>query len=245
MRATLSVAVLGVGLLAAALPAAARAQSADAIIALNVAARGGLARLRAVRSQRLVGEIVLANGARGIDTVELARPNRVRTTVHFSDGALLQAADGAGAWTFNSFAGDTAPHPVTGDAARAIEAGADIDGPLVDYAAKGNRVTYAGIDTADGKPSWALDVVTAAGLHDRYDIDTVSHLQRAWIGIRPAGRDTLVFESHFRDWRRVDGVMIAFRIDSDTKGRRGGQHIRFTSAALNVAIDPARFRLPR
>ncbi|HEU4988950.1 MAG TPA: hypothetical protein VFT41_04140 [Gemmatimonadaceae bacterium] len=245
MRTSHRLAVLGAGLLAAALPAAAQAPSADSIIALNVAARGGLARLRAVRSQRMVGVIVLANGARGVDTVELARPGRVRTTVHFREGVLIQAADGSVAWTLNPFAGDTAPHPVTGDAARAIEAGADLDGPLVNHAAKGNRVTYAGVDTADGTPCWALDVVTAAGLHDRYYVDTVAHLQRKWIGIRPAGRDTLVFESYFRHWRRVDGVMIAFRIDSDTRGRRGGQHIQFTSAALDAPIDSARFRLPR
>ena len=230
-------------MLIAALPA--RAQTADSIIALNVAARGGLARLRAVRSERLTGRITLANGLSGVDTVELARPSRIRTTLDLGGRVLVQASDGRTTWTLNPLAGDTAPHVVTGDLARNIEAGADFDGPLVDYAAKGNRIAYAGIDTADGRPAWVLDVLTAGGLHDRYYIDVGTHLQTKWTGIRPANGDTLVFDSYFGDYRRVDGVMVAFRIDSDTRGRPGGQHILFTSATLDLPIDAVRFRLPR
>ncbi len=223
----------------------ARAQAADSIIALNVAARGGLARLEAVRTERLAGWITLVNGLAGPDTVELERPLHVRTTLHLGTRTIVQASDGRTTWTVNPMAGDTVPTMMTGGAARNVEAGADFDGPLVDYAAKGNRVTYAGRDTADGRPAFALDVITAVGLHDRYFIDERTHLQSKWEGRRVFGRDTLVFESYFRDYRRVDGVMLAFRIDSDTRGRPGGQHIVIERAELNAPIGPARFRFPR
>lgn len=226
-------------------PPCARGQTTDSIIGLNVAARGGLAALRAIRTERLVGRIELAPGISGIDSVELERPRHIRTTIHIGSRLLIQASDGRITWTLNPFAGDTAAHAMSEDAARNVEAGADIDGPLVDYAAKGNRVAYAGIDTADGRPAYALDVVTAAGLHDRYYIDLATHLQTKWTGRRVSDGDTTVIESFFRDYRRVDGVMLAFRIDSDTPGRPGSQHIVFRAAALNVPIDDARFRLPR
>ena len=104
---------------------------------------------------------------------------------------------------------------------------------------------YAAVDTAAGRPAYVLEVLTATGLRDRDYIDVRTHLQTKWTGIRPANGDTLVFDSYSGDYRRVDGVMVAFRIDSDTRGRPGEQHIRFTSATLDLPIDPARFRLPR
>ncbi|MDE3052693.1 MAG: hypothetical protein KGJ70_02325, partial [Gemmatimonadota bacterium] len=165
---TFATAATAAALLAWARPV--RAQTADSIIALNVAARGGLARLAAVRSERLTGRIALANGVAGPDTVELERPLHVRTTLHLGAGTIVQASDGRTTWTVNPLAGDSVPTVMTGGAAQNVEAGADYDGPLVDYAAKGNRVTYAGRDTADGRPAFVLDVVTAAGLHDRYFI---------------------------------------------------------------------------
>lgn len=231
-------------LLLASAPAA-RAQTADSILALNLAARGGRARLESVRSERLIGRIELANGLAGADTVELERPLHVRTTLHLGARTIVQASDGRTTWTVNPLAGDTTPTVMTGGAAQNVEAGADLDGPLVDYAAKGNRVTFAGRDTADGRPAFALDVVTAAGLHDRYFIDARTHLQTKWQGRRIVNGDTLVFESYFRDYRRVDGIAIAFRIDSDTRGRPGGQHITIARAEVNVPIDAHRFRFPR
>ena len=236
---------LGAVIAAAVFARGAAAQSADSIIALNVAARGGPAALRAIRTERLVGRIELGPGLAGNDTVELERPLHVRTSIHLGDRALVQASDGRTTWTINPFAGDSVAHLMDADQARNVEAGADFDGPLVDYAAKGNHVTTAGVDTADGRPAWALNVVTADGLHDRYFIDMQSHLQTKWTGERVVNGDTVVFESYFRDYRRIGGVMIAFRIDSDTRGRPGGQHIMVERAEVNVPIDPSRFRMPR
>lgn len=221
------------------------AQTADSIIALDLAARGGLARLRAVRTERLVGRIQLANGAGGLDTVELERPLHVRTTIRLGTRTIVQASDGRTTWTINPFAGDTAATVMAPDAARNVEAGADFDGPFIDHAAKGNRVRYAGLDTAGGRPAFVLDVITAAGLHDRYFVDRASHLVTRWTGVRVVNGRTVTFESYFRDYRTVDGVEIAFRIDSDTQGRPGAQHIVLDTAAVNVPIDPARFRMPR
>jgi hypothetical protein len=221
-----------------------RGQTADSIIALNVVARGGPAQLRAVRSERLIGHITLADGSSWVDTVDVERPNRIRTTLWGGGRLLVQASDGHTVWTLNGMAGAPVPHIETGDVARNIQAGADIDGPLIAFRAKGNRVEYAGIDTAAGRPAYVLEVQTATGLHDRYYIDVRTHLQTKWTGIRPSNGDTLVFDSYFGDYRRVDGVMLAFRIDSDTRGRPGRQHMQFDTASVNPPLAPERFRLP-
>jgi hypothetical protein len=117
-----------------------------------------------------------------------------------------------------------------------------MDGPLIDAAAKGNRVTFAGLDTAEGRPAWRLHVVTATGLEDDYWLDTTTALQTKWAGRRMVNGKPVVFESFFRDWRSVDGVMFAFRIDSDTRGEQGGQHLRFDRVELGVPEPEGRFR---
>ncbi|HEY6807842.1 MAG TPA: hypothetical protein VI160_03550 [Gemmatimonadales bacterium] len=233
--------VLAAGLV---LAGPASAQTVGDIVSRYLAARGGLERLKAVRTARLAGRISFSTGASGVDTVELARPLHVRTTLRINGQTLVQAYDGRVAWTLNPFAGDTAAHPVDPGTAKNIIAGADIDGPFVDFAAKGNAITYAGRDTAAGRPVFRLHVTRADSIDDTYFIDTASYLLLKWEGRRAPDGVPVVFETFFRDYRSVGGVQIAYRLDSDTQGRPGGIHIAFDSVRINVPVDPARFALP-
>jgi hypothetical protein len=226
------------------LAASAQAQDVDHVISRYVAARGGSERLKGVRAERLTGRISLPGGLNGVDTIELARPLRVRTTIHFSSGVLIQGYDGHTVWGVNPFQGDTAPHPLDAGTAKNVIAGGDMDGPLVDYATKGNRLTLLGIDTADGRPAYAIRVVRPDSTDDTYFVDTASFLQVKWQGHRVMDGKPVVFESYFRDYRRVGGVMIAFRIDSGVEGEPAGQHMIFDAALVDPPISDARFVMP-
>jgi hypothetical protein len=246
-RRVRAVRLLGALFVATVASACAHAQTADSIIALNVAARGGLPTLHAIRTERLAGSYSLGTGGSAVDTVEIARPGRIRTTLHLSHGMLIQAADGDTAWMVSTIAwrGDSSRHVLPPEQAKNIQAGADIDGPLVDYAAKGNQVTFAGVDTADGRSAYVLHVTTAAGLHDTYYIDRATHLQTKWRRERKVSNTTVTFETFFRDYRPVGGTMIAFRIDSDDGHGGPASHHVLESAEVNVPIDAARFRVVR
>ena len=179
-----------------------------------------------------------------MDTIELARPGRVRTTIHFSQGVLIQGYDGHTVWGLNPFQGDTAPHPLEAGTAKNVIAGGDLDGPLLDYAAKGNRVSLVGVDTADGHPAYALRVVRPDSTDDTYFVDTTSFLQVKWQGHRVMDGKPVVFETYFRDYRRVSGVMVAFRLDSGTEGSPANLHFVFDSATIDPVIPDARFVMP-
>ena len=142
------------------------------------------------------------------------------------------------------FQGDATPHPLEPENARNVIAADDLDGPLVNCQAKGNRVTLVGVDTADGRPAYVLHVVRRDSTEDRYYIDTTSALQVKWEGHRMQNGVPVVFDTYFRDYRRVSGVMVAFRTDSETRGRPGATHILFDSVAINVPIDRSRFVMP-
>jgi hypothetical protein len=216
---------------------------ADSVIARYLAARGGAARVRGVRAERMAGRMTFASGLSGVDTVELARPLRIRTTIHFGDRVLVQGYDGRTAWTINPFAGDTAAHALDPGTAKNVIAGADMDGPLVDHAARGIGVALAGLDTADGRPAWALRVTRPDSTTDTYFVDTASNLVTKWQGNRTMDDTPVVFETWFRDYRRVDGLMFPFRLVSDTRGRPGTQRMDFDTVQVNAPIPDARFRI--
>ncbi|MEO7041551.1 MAG: hypothetical protein ABI035_04750 [Gemmatimonadaceae bacterium] len=219
---------------------------ADAVIAANIASRGGITRLKGVHAESMRGHISFGDGSMHPLSVDIARPQKIRTEITLAGGTLIQAYDGSVGWTVNPAGGeaDRNPHLLPTGEALNVAAGADMDGAFVDYAAKGNRVTLAGIDTADGRPAYRLDIVTATGLNDSYYIDTVSHLQTKWMGHRVMNGTPVVFISFFRDYRPVDGIMIAFRIDSQTQGQEGGQRITMDTVRINPNVVDEEFAMP-
>ena len=87
-------------------------------------------------------------------------------------------------------------------------------------------------------------MATAAGLVDIYYIDTTSHLLSKWQGRRVMNGAPVVFESFFRDYRTVAGILIAFKVDSDTHGQPGGQHIALDTVQINAPVSDAEFAMP-
>jgi len=241
-RAGAALAALGAAALLAATLVAARvsAPTADDIIARWVAARGGRAHLAAVRSARLFGRISFGPDAGGPLVVLIARPPRIRTQFTLDGRTIVQGYDGRIAWLSDG----SSAHELPPDQSKNVAAGADLDGPLVDHAAKGDRVALAGIDSAGGRPAWRLDVTLASGLQDSYFIDSASNLQVKWRGARAEQGAPVVYESTFHDYRPVGGVLFAFRIDSRTEGRTGTQTIALDSVQLNVPVTDADFTMP-
>jgi len=214
--------------------------SVDHIIAKVTAARGGRAKLESVHSARLFGIITFATGAGGPLVVSIARPPRIRSQFTMNGRTMTQGYDGHVAWLFDG----TAAHALGPDQSANVAAGADFDGPLIDYAAKGNRVVLAGLDTADARPAYDLRVTLPSGLVDDYFIDTASWMQTKWRGGRKEDSVAVVYESWFRDYRTVGGVKFAFRIDSRTVGRAGSQLIALDSVQLNPTFAPGWFTMP-
>lgn len=218
--------------------------SVDTIVARYLAARGGADRIRSVKAIRLTGHMEFGQGLSGVDTVEMARGGRVRTTVHLPAGTLIQGYDGRTVWGINPFQGDTAPHPLDAGTTKNVIAGGDMDGPLLDYRARGIRVSVARLDTADGRPAWALMVIRPDSNVDTYFVDTASYRLTRWQGHRLADGAPVTYETYFRDYRQVAGLWYSCRLESHTLGRPGRQLIIVDSVAVDAPVDDGRFRMP-
>jgi hypothetical protein len=238
---TLRRSLSSVALLSLLLTLTASAQSVDEIIAKSLAARGGVDKIKAIQSERLTGHISLGPDAEGPFLVEIKRGGKMRQEMTLSGKATIRATDGVSGWALS---GDEPPVDLSAGDIRNMAGGADIDGPLLDYQAKGNRVEFNGKEKLDGHDAYKLTVTLNNGQVRNEYIDCETNLGTKWAGkISNAGKDFDV-DSLFSDYRKVDGVMFAFQIDSETIGTPFKQKIIFDKIDVNPTLDDGLFQKP-
>lgn len=225
-------------------PQIAAAQTADEIVTKVLSARGGVDKIKAVRSQRITGTIDFG-GASGPFLVELERPGKMHIEVSIQGQTLIRSFDGRSTgWIINPFSPNKGVEPMSAEDISNIADESDFDGPLVDYQAKGNQIELAGKEDVDGKPAYRLKLTSKKGETRSYLFDSATfHLVR-WEGTRKVGDKEVPWESLFRDYRDVTGLMFAFEIDSDAPGTEQSQKIIADKIELNPQIDESHFGKP-
>ena len=222
-----------------------RQPTADELVQRCIAARGGRAALAAVTSRRMVGRVIFAGRDSGAFIVEMKRPGMMRQEMNLSSGTLISSLDGEHGWSVRSARGQAAfAETLTAGQVQNMQGGADIDGPLVDWQAKGNRIELLGSQKVRGRDAWELEVTQANG-QKRFDyIDAASNLEVKWVGTLDQGGQPVAFESYFSDYRPVNGVMHAFRIESGQAGKPLSQVLEFDRVDVNVPIEDSEFGPP-
>jgi len=230
---------LGLALLCV-LPGAASAQTADEIVAKAIAARGGLAKIRAVRSERVSGQITF-----GEVSGPLERPLKMHMQFTIQNMTMVRVYDGKSeGWANNPFAGKMNPDAMSEDELKNISEESDFDGPLVDAKAKGNQVELVGKDKFKDKDVWRLKLTTKNGDVRFYLFDADSFLLLKWEGKRKAEGQEVPVESYFSDYRDVGGLKFYFAIDSGSSAEDLNQKIRIEKIELNAKFNEGEFSKP-
>jgi hypothetical protein len=159
---------------------ASRAATLDEILAKNLTARGGEAKLREVKTLRLTGRIVFGGRGRTIDAPwgqVQKRPGLVRSETTLQGLTQVSAYDGREGWAVTPFQGRPDAEKASDDDARALAQQAELDGPLVGWRDKGHRVEYLGTEDADGTPAIKLRVIRKDGDVQYVYLDPDSYLE--------------------------------------------------------------------
>jgi hypothetical protein len=92
---------------------------------------------------------------------------------------------------------------------------ADLDGPLVDYAAKGTKIGLAGTENVEGRDAYKIKMTMKDGQVLHVWIDALTFLEAKIDGQprRLDGTDHPV-EIYYRDFRQVDGLAIPFLMET-------------------------------
>jgi outer membrane lipoprotein-sorting protein len=214
-------------------------QSVDELIAKNLEAKGGLAKLNAVQSMKQVSQFSMS-GMAATMTVYSKRPNRVRQEVKIGGQTVISAFDGVTTWVVNPMVGSSRPIAVTGPQADMLREQGDFDGPLVDYKTKGYTVELVGPETLGERKVNHLKLVSPSRQIVHVYLDASTNLEAK----RATEVESLKLEQELGDYRPVDGVMIPFHIRLLVNGVPQSE-MKVESVQFNVTMDDAIFRMPK
>ena len=218
--------------------------SAAEIVDKNVAARGGLKAWRAVQTMSMSGKLgaggnqraalpvpvpggrkpgqkVMPAATRPAEEVQLPfvmevkRPRKLRFELQFNGTTAIQVYDGANGWKLRPFLNRNVVEPYTADELKMSSMQADLDGPLVDYAAKGTRIDLVGLEKVEDRDTYKLKLTMKNGSAIHVWIDAQTFLEAKIEGQprRLDGTDHPV-EVYFRDYRPVDGLQIPYVLET-------------------------------
>lgn len=221
----------------------ASALTVDELIAKNIEARGGLEKIRAIQSLRQTGKVQFGSTALGYVWLG-KRPGMVRTEISFQGLTAITSYDGSVGWRIQPFRGRIDPEKMAADDVKPMQLDADIDGPLIDYQKKGNKVEYLGTEDVDGTDAHKLKVTLKNGDVRYIYLDPNYYLDIRVIDqtrIRGAQDES---ETDLGDYEQVNGVFLPFSIESGPKGGPKNAKVTIDKAEANVELDDALFHFP-
>lgn len=147
--------------------------------------------------------------------MELERPRKMRFELQFNGQTALQVFDGANGWKLRPFLNRREVEPYTTDETKMASMQADLDGPLVDYAAKGSQIELVGMEKVEDRDTYKLKVTMKNGEAIHVWIDAQTFLEAKIEGQprRLDGTDHPV-EIYFRDYRPISGLQIPFVLET-------------------------------
>ena len=216
--------------------------SATAIVDKNVAARGGLQAWRSVQTLTLTGKLGAGGNQRATLSVpapeghkaqravmpqrpveevqlpfvmELKRPSKVRFELQFKGQTAVQVFDGTQGWKLRPFLNRNDIEPFSPEEMKIASAQGELDGLLIDYAAKGTQIESDGTEKVEGRDTYKLKLTLKSGDVTHVWVDSQTFLEAKVQG-RPRrldGTDHPV-EVYYRDYRPVNGLQIPFVLET-------------------------------
>jgi len=221
------------------------APTADELVSKNIEAKGGADALRALQSLKLTGKMLVQQGQIQLSYVQTKkRPGEVRTDATIQGMTIVQAYDGKEGWRISPLQGRKDPEKMSADDVKSLMEDAEIDGPLVDWKAKGSTVEYLGTEDVDGTLAHKLKVVRKNGDVSFVYLDPDHFLEIRILTQRTKHGAQEEVEIDLGDYEKIGGVFVPTSIESGRKGDPDKQKVVIDEAEANVPIDDAIFHFP-
>ena len=241
--------VLMVGALLALLAPIASAETVDEVLAKYVAAHGGMDKIKAVKSMKMTGKMVMGGGQMEAPFTQLKRrPSDSRTEFVFQGLTGVQAYDGTGAvaWNIMPFMGKKDPEAQPAEETKLVAEEADFDGELIDYKEKGHTIELVGKEQVEGADAYKLKVTRKSGNVDYVYLDAETGLEVKTESKRVIRGTEVETEQYMSDYKEVDGIPYPFTI---AMGRKGGpaeqrQKLVMEKVETNVPMADSLFAMP-
>lgn len=211
------------------------AQTADEIINKHLEARGGADKLRALQSMIMEGS--MNQGGTDVGMKFYFQQNKaikVEFTAAGQSGYnIVTSTEG---WLFNPFMGHSAAVVMTAEELKEAQSQLDMQGPLLDYKAKGHKVEYLGKESVQGEEFYKIKLTRASGKIVTYYINKDYLVTKSVTTALVQGSEQEVTQE-YSDYRKTpEGYMVAFkRITSNNE-------ISFDKVEINPKIEDSVFK---
>lgn len=237
------------------------------IVSRNIAARGGLQAWRSVQTLSWTGKMEAGgNNQRTLKVpgapapkpakepaaqvqlpfvLELMRSRKQRLEVEFAGQTAVQVYDGSQGWKLRPFLNRHEVEPFTTAELEAAATQADLDGALVDYAAKGTQVEVEGVDQVEGRDAYRLRLTLKNKhvLHEWIDAKSFLDVKVEGVPRRLDGKPHPV-SIFLRDYKTVNGLRIPHLIETVVQGVPRTEKILIEKVVVNPTIAESRFARP-
>ncbi|MBI4695280.1 MAG: hypothetical protein HY749_14775 [Gammaproteobacteria bacterium] len=223
--------------------------SAARIVERNVAARGGLDAWRKIHAMLWAGHIERAGPGAGDApqfVLAMERPNKTRFEMTMKGRRHARIYDGSQGWKL-SMGSDGAPalEAYDEEERRFAADGQGFDGPLIDGAAKGNRIALEGTEDVEGHRAYRLGVTLPSGAMHHVWVDAQSFLDVEYD--RPVhephgpGGAVKVFN---RDFKTFGAVQVPTTIETRAGNGALADRMILEKVEIEPGLDPRMFTRP-
>lgn len=234
-------------LFVAASPQAPAKLTAAQIVEKNVSAKGGLQAWRAVQTISFSGKMD-AGGKAKVQlpfVLEKKRPGKTRIELVFANDTSVQVYDGVNGWKLRPYLGRRDVEPYSPEELKSTAFESDLDGPLVDYAAKGNKVELEGVEKVENHDAYKLKLTMKGGQVQRIWVDAETFLDVKVEGTprRMDGKMRPVW-IYLRDYKNVNGLMIPYVTETEVQGYKETHKMIIESVVVNPKLEDSFFTKP-
>ena len=178
--------------------------------------------------------------------LEMKRPTKSRVEVVFAGKTAVQVYDGTNGWKVRPYLNRNDVDPFTADEMKAEAGRGTLDGPLVDYVAKGSKVELEGVEKVDDHDAYKIKLTTKSGEVQHIWIDTATFLD---VKVEGAPRQ---MDGHMRnvyiyqrDFRSVQGLMVPFVLVTTVDGFKESHSMVMDKVEVNPKLDDSLFAKPK
>jgi outer membrane lipoprotein-sorting protein len=177
---------------------------------------------------------------------KMKRGHKSRLEIEFAGKTALQVYDGSNGWKVRPFLNRIEVEPFTADEARSEAQQSDLDGPFVDYAAKGTKVDLDGIERVEGRDAYKLKLTQKNGQVQHVWVDAQNFMEVKIEG-SPRRMDGKMHPVviYLRDYKPVQGLMIPHVLETAVEGYRETHKMMIESVVVNPKLDDALFTKPQ
>lgn len=212
------------------------AQTADEIVQKHIAAIGGEDNWKKVNSMK----ISASAGGGGVEypiTVTTINGKCSRTEFAINGMTCYMIYTKNEGWSYFPIQGQTKPEALTEDQLKQSQDQLDLQGPLIDYKKKGNKIEYLGKDDVEGTDCYKLKVTYASGKEETKYFDASTYYElRTDMKIKANGKEMESKITYGNYQKLPEGIVVPMSMD------QGMGTMTIKSVEVNKPVDESIFK---